>query len=375
MKRQEEYHISLEKLGVGYGGRPLIRDIDLDIRRGEIVTLIGPNGAGKSTILKTITRQLTQVCGKVLVEERNLTHYSWKELSQKMAVVLTDRVKPELMTCHDIVATGRYPYTGRLGILTAEDEKKVDAALATVRATELGERDFTSISDGQKQRVLLARAIAQEPDVIVLDEPTSYLDVRYKLELLKILGDMAKQRGITVVLSLHEIDLAMKISDRIICVSGDRIKATGTPEEIFREELIRELYQLDNGSFDPLFGSVELPRVQGKPEVFVLSAGGSGIPVYRSLQRKKIPFAAGILYTNDIDYRLAKVLAAEVISEKPFSPVSDEAFERAKEMISSCNRVINAGFPVGEMNIRMQELVREAEELGKIVTDVPVETE
>uniref|UniRef100_I5ATL4 ABC-type cobalamin/Fe3+-siderophore transport system, ATPase component n=1 Tax=Eubacterium cellulosolvens (strain ATCC 43171 / JCM 9499 / 6) TaxID=633697 RepID=I5ATL4_EUBC6 len=375
MKRQEEYHISLEKLGVGYGGRPLIRDIDLDIRRGEIVTLIGPNGAGKSTILKTITRQLTQVCGKVLVEERNLTHYSWKELSQKMAVVLTDRVKPELMTCHDIVATGRYPYTGRLGILTAEDEKKVDAALATVRATELGERDFTSISDGQKQRVLLARAIAQEPDVIVLDEPTSYLDVRYKLELLKILGDMAKQRGITVVLSLHEIDLAMKISDRIICVSGDRIKATGTPEEIFREELIRELYQLDNGSFDPLFGSVELPRVQGKPEVFVLSAGGSGIPVYRSLQRKKIPFGAGILYTNDIDYRLAKVLAAEVISEKPFSPVSDEAFERAREMIRSCNRVINAGFPVGEMNIRMQELVREAEELGKIVTDVPVETE
>lgn len=375
MKRQEEYHISLEKLGVGYGGRPLIRDIDLDIRRGEIVTLIGPNGAGKSTILKTITRQLTQVCGKVLLEERNLTHYSWKELSQKMAVVLTDRVKPELMTCHDIVATGRYPYTGRLGILTAEDEKKVDAALAMVRATELGERDFTSISDGQKQRVLLARAIAQEPDVIVLDEPTSYLDVRYKLELLKILGDMAKQRGITVVLSLHEIDLAMKISDRIICVSGDRIKATGTPEEIFREELIRELYQLDNGSFDPLFGSVELPRVQGKPEVFVLSAGGSGIPVYRSLQRKKIPFGAGILYTNDIDYRLAKVLAAEVVSEKPFSPVSDEAFERAREMIRSCNRVINAGFPVGEMNIRMQKLVREAEELGKIVTDVPVETE
>jgi iron complex transport system ATP-binding protein len=178
-----------------------------------------------------------------------------------------------------------------------------------------------------------------------------------------------------VVLSLHEIDLAMKISDRIICVSGDRIKATGTPVEIFREELIRELYQLDNGSFDPLFGSVELPRVQGKPEVFVLSAGGSGIPVYRSLQRKKIPFGAGILYTNDIDYRLAKVLAAEVVSEKPFSPVSDEAFERAREMIRSCNRVINAGFPVGEMNIRMQELVREAEELGKIVTDVPVETE
>lgn len=368
MMSKEKYPIRLSKLSVGYNGRALIGDIDLAIQRGEIVTLIGPNGAGKSTILKTITRQLEPVSGKVLFEDRLFTDYTWKELSKKVAVVLTDRVKPELMTCHDIVATGRYPYTGRLGILSEEDEKKVDEALEIVHAGELGQRDFNSISDGQKQRILLARAIAQEPEVLVLDEPTSYLDVRYKLDLLKIIGDMAKKKGITVVLSLHEIDLAMKISDRIICVGGDGIRHIGRPEEIFQEERIRELYEIDNGSFDPLFGSMELPAVKGEAEVFVLSSGGSGIPVYRRLQRQKIPFAAGILYTNDIDYRVAKILAAEVIEEQPFMPVSDAAFARAREMIRNCEEVINAGFPVGEANRRMQELAGEAEMLGKLLT-------
>ena len=115
--------------------------------------------------------------------------------------MLTERMKPELMTCHDIVATGRYPYTGRLGILSREDERKVDEALEAVHAQELGIRNFQEISDGQRQRVLLARAICQEPEVMILDEPTSYLDIRHKLELLAILRKMAKENGITVIMS------------------------------------------------------------------------------------------------------------------------------------------------------------------------------
>ena len=160
-----------------------------------------------------------------------------------MAVVLTERMRPELMTCHDIVATGRYPYTGRLGILSREDEDKVDEAMRIVHAEELGSRDFNAISDGQRQRVLLARAICQEPEIIVLDEPTSFLDIRHKLELLSILRSMAKEKGITVIMSLHEIDLAQKIADQILCVKGDHVCYYGTPEQIFEEQTIRELYQ------------------------------------------------------------------------------------------------------------------------------------
>ena len=132
------------------------------------------------------------------------------------------------MTCRDIVASGRYPYTGRLGLLTKRDEETVRDAMEAVHALELSERDFNAISDGQRQRILLARAICQEPEIIILDEPTSFLDIRHKLELLSILRSMAKEKKITVIMSLHEIDLAQKISDKIICVKGDTIGCCGS---------------------------------------------------------------------------------------------------------------------------------------------------
>ena len=375
MNKQDAY-ISMDNLAVGYNGKAIIKDICIDIGKGEIVTLIGPNGAGKSTILKSITRQLALIGGKVIFEEKDLHKMTSKDVSQKMAVVLTERLKAELMTCYDIVASGRYPYTGKLGLLTEEDEKMVDEAMAAVNATEFGPKDFNAISDGQKQRVLLARAICQDPEIIVLDEPTSFLDVRYKLELLSILRNMAKKKGITVIMSLHEIDLAEKVSDKIICVKGDRIYRYGTPEEIFEESMIRELYSIDNGFFDPLLGSIELPAPTGtifadamdamEPKVLVLSSGGSGVPIYRKLQKEDTPFIAGVLAENDIDYQLARLLAAEVITTPAFENITDEAFAKATEAIEKCDRVIVTEFPIGDTNARIRELIVAAEAAGKL---------
>ena len=196
---------------------------------------------------------------------------------------------------------------------------------------------------------------------------------------------MAREQKITVVMSLHEVDLAMKISDRILCVRGEEIFACGTPEEVLSDEVIRELYDLDPacGTFDALTGSVELPVAGGSgawrpegsgvppcavvfPEVLVISSGGTGIPVYRRLQREGVPFAAGILYRNDLDYRTAKRLAAEVVEEKPFEAIGDAAFGRAMELVRSCSAVINAGVTIGSCNRRMEEILRAAEELGKL---------
>lgn len=365
-----DYYFQMKDMTVGYNGQPLIRDISIGIEKGEIVTLIGPNGSGKSTILKSITRQLQMIAGSVLIDKNSLRDMAYKTLSTKMAVVLTERMKPELMTCHDVVATGRYPYTGRLGILSAEDEKKVEEAMTVVHAVELANRDFNAISDGQRQRILLARAICQEPEVIILDEPTSFLDIRHKLELLSILRNMAKKNDITVIMSLHEIDLAQKISDKIICVKGDTISHYGTPDTVFHEELIRDLYEINNGYYDPRFGSIELPRPLGEPEVFVISGCGTGIPVFRRLQKENTPFIAGILYTNDIDYQLARLLAADIIEEKPFCEISDAAFRKAAEAIEACRYVINAGVPVGDCNRRMEQLLELAEQSGKLCTSV-----
>lgn len=387
MSNKRDAYISMDNLAVGYNGKAIIKDICIDIGKGEIVTLIGPNGAGKSTILKSITRQLSLIGGKVWYGDKDLHKMTSKDVSTKMAVVLTERLKAELMTCYDIVASGRYPYTGKLGLLTEEDEKMVDEAMAAVNATDIGPRDFNAISDGQKQRVLLARAICQDPEIIVLDEPTSFLDVRYKLELLSILRNMAKKKGITVIMSLHEIDLAEKVSDKIICVKGDRIYRYGPPEEIFEEDMIRELYSIDNGFFDPLLGSIELPAPTGvvagdgsggtageaaaggtvaEPKVLVLSSGGSGIPVYRRLQKENTPFIAGVLSTNDIDYQLARLLAAEVITTPAFEEISDDAFAKAMDAVARCDRVIDTDFPIGTGNKRIEFIIRAAGDAGKL---------
>ena len=366
-KGGRDAYISMDNLAVGYNGKAIIRDICIDIAKGEIVTLIGPNGAGKSTILKSITRQLSLIGGKVWYGDKNLHKMTSKEVSTKMAVVLTERLKAELMTCYDIVASGRYPYTGKLGVLTEDDERKVDEAMAAVNATEFGPKDFNAISDGQKQRVLLARAICQDPEIIILDEPTSFLDVRYKLELLSILRNMAKKKGITVIMSLHEIDLAEKISDKIICVKGDHIYRYGAPDEVFEEEMIRDLYSIDNGFFDPLMGSIELPAPTGdEPKVLVLSSGGSGISVYRRLQKENTPFIAGVLSENDIDYQLARLLAAEVITTPAFEPISEEAFAKAMDAVARCDRVIDTDFPIGSANRRIEFILQAADDAGKL---------
>ena len=354
------HYFETQGLSVGYDGKTLIRDICLGIGKGEIVTLIGPNGSGKSTILKSLSRQLQAIAGAVYIDRQDVAKIQMGTLAKRMALVLTQRTNPELMTCRDVVSMGRYPYTGRLGVLSKEDETVVDHAMRTVRVEDLDERDFSAISDGQRQRVLLARALCQQPEIIILDEPTSFLDIRHKLELLTILRSMAQDEGITVVMSLHEIDLAQKVSDKIVCVKGDTIHRFGAPEDVFLENEIRTLYDVEQGFFDPLFGNVELPKPKGIPEVFVISACGTGIPIYRQLQRQGVPFAAGILYTNDVDYQLARLLACDVVTERPFCEISDAAFDRAIHAMRACKHVICANVEIGNSNRRMREFIEKS---------------
>ena len=344
-------------LTVGYNGIPLISDISMKVKKGEIVTLIGPNGSGKSTILKTITKHLAPIGGTVYIGKDELGKLSYRDLSKKVAVVLTERIRPELMNCREVVASGRYPYTNHLGILSAKDQEIVDKTMERVNISDLADKNFNAISDGQRQRILLARAICQEPEIIVLDEPTSFLDIKHKVELLGILREMAKEKDVTVIMSLHEIDLAEKISDRIVCVNGDMISNFGTPEEIFRGTKIQKLYQIEPETFNLHFGSIELPKMKGVPKTFVISACGSGIETYRRLQKERIPFCAGILYENDIDYQVAKVLAVDVVVEKPFMEISDETFARALEMMALCDNVIVCNVPIGDCNKKMQQLI------------------
>ncbi len=361
-----DVRLHTEDLSVGYNGRELIRGIALSLRPGEIMTLIGPNGAGKSTILKSVIRQLALVRGTVCLDGRDMAGLREGDVARRMSVVMTSHISPELMTCFDVAATGRYPYTGRLGILTREDREKVAQCLELVHAAELADQDFSRISDGQRQRVLLARALCQEPEVLVLDEPTSFLDIRHKLELLAILKDMVRRRRLAVLMSLHELDLAQKISDQVVCVHGDKIERQGPPEEIFTPDYMRQLYGGARGSYNALFGSLELEAVAGAPEVFVIGGGGAGIPVYRRLQRQGIPFAAGVLQENDLDFPVASALAAEVVAEKRFQPIGEASLRRAAAVMADCRRVLCPLTEFGPFNEGNRQLLRLAGEAGTL---------
>lgn len=249
-KEWEEMRIGMEyfrteELSVGYRGKVLLGNINIGIEKGKILTLVGPNGTGKSTILKTIIRQLEKIGGTVYVGKQDMKTWNIREMAKQVSVVLTEKIHPELMTCEEVVAMGRYPYTNALGKMTPEDKKVVEKALRTVHGEELAERDFSSLSDGQKQRIMLARAICQEPEMLVLDEPTAYLDIRFKMDLLNVLRDMADREGLTVVMSLHEVELAKRVSDKVLCIGEEGIDRYGTPKEVFTPGYIAQLFHVD----------------------------------------------------------------------------------------------------------------------------------
>ena len=335
-------YLETKDLSVGYHGKPLIEDIALHVQRGKIVTLIGPNGSGKSTILKTIIGQLSKVSGTVFLDGKAMEARSRNEIARRMAILMTARMEPELMTCRDVVGTGRYPYTGKLGILTSEDRAIVERSLVQVGGLDFADRPFANISDGQRQRILLARALCQEPDVLVLDEPTSFLDIRYKLEFLSVVQQLSRRQHLTVVMSLHEVDFAQRISDKVACIKGDRVERFGTAEEIFVPGYIESLYGVSVGDFDFRSGSLELEKPEGTPEVFVLGGSGTGTPVFRQLQRQGTPFVAGVLWTNDLDYPVARALAMETVSMPAFAPVSTETLELARQWIDATEYTVCA---------------------------------
>ena len=354
-----------DKLSAGYGDKTVVSDIALAAEPGQILCLIGPNGAGKSTLLKTLLRLLPPTAGAVYLEGQELRAYSERELARRSAAMLTGRPEPELMKSAEVIAAGRYPYTGRLGILSEEDRRVVRESMEKVGVSELADTDFTRLSDGQRQRVLLARALCQEPRLLLLDEPTSYLDIRHKLDFLQLLRELVRERQLAVVMSMHELELAQRFADRLLCIRDGRVDRAGSPEEIFSGGYIERLYGLARGSYDALAGTAEAGRMEGAPQVFVIGGGGSGIPVYRLLQRLGIPFAAGVLPENDLDTPTAKALGVQVITDRANEPVSAARADEALKVLASCEyAVCTTGF--GSVNRENRRLLEYAGKRGML---------
>ena len=283
--------ITTEKLVIGYDS-DLIRDISLQVKPGNVVTLIGPNGCGKTTLLKTLTGALKERGGVIFLNGEDRSQLSASEIAGRLSVMMTYKLKPSLMTCREVVEVGRYPYTGRLGILSEEDRKKVREAMEWTNVSDLSDTFFQNISDGQKQRVLLARAICQEPEILVLDEPTSFLDIRHKIDILQRILTLCKDRSIAVLMSLHELETAMHISDTVVAMGEGRVQKIGTPKEVFTEPFIRKLYHLE-GMDTGILGSEPWIRPGEEEESGHAVQGGEVSKVTTKLPDEKKPDRKG----------------------------------------------------------------------------------
>lgn len=236
--------LQIEQGRIGYGERTVGAGVNLTFQKPEIVSIIGPNGSGKSTVLKTLGRLLEPMGGTVLLDGKNIHHMNAKAVARIISMLPQSAQAPQDMTVRDLVKCGRLPYQNAFSSLKDTDVAAVEAALEETGLVNLQHRPLRDLSGGERQRAWLAMAIAQEPDILMLDEPTTFLDVRYQLELMKLVVKLHKTRGITVIMVLHDLNHAAHFSHRLIAVKKGQIVADGAVPDIFNEAVLSKLYDV-----------------------------------------------------------------------------------------------------------------------------------
>ncbi len=251
--------LSTDELAIGYRDRLVADHLSLDLYPGDVVALVGPNGTGKTTLLRTLAGLLPPLAGSVALEGAPLASLSARERAQRLGIVLTERLQTGYLTGFELAAAGRYPHTGWQGKLGHEDVAIVDEALALVGAAAFRDRPVASLSDGERQRVMVARALAQQPRLLLLDEVTSFMDVPRRVAFFALLGELGAQRGYAIVISTHELELALRCANRLWLYDGTKL-LDGAPEDLILSGDFARIFAADGVSFDEDAGHFELRR-------------------------------------------------------------------------------------------------------------------
>ena len=236
--------LKTSSLSIGYANKAVVSDINVSLNEGDIIALIGPNGAGKSTLFKTFSTHIKPVDGKIELFGRDINLYSNNERAKLLGIVLTERPDDMFLKVYDVVAAGRYPYTGMFGKLSEDDEKEIKASLELVGVNNLIDRVFNTLSDGEKQKVMIAKAIAQNTPIIMLDEPTAFLDYPSKIELFSLLKKLAKEQTKAILFSSHDLELLLRYTDNIWIIAKDLPFASGQSSELLKNGIIQKYFQL-----------------------------------------------------------------------------------------------------------------------------------
>ncbi len=243
------------KVSAGYGGKEILTDLDLTVPPGKITAIVGANACGKSTLLRTLSRLLTPKAGQVLLDGKSIHSMSPRKLAQTMGLLPQSPIAPEGISVVDLVSRGRHPHHGIIARWGEKDEEAVASALEATRTVELAHRSVDELSGGQRQRVWIAMALAQETQLLLLDEPTTFLDIAHQVEVLDLLTDLNRQRSATVVMVLHDLNLAARYADVLIAMSDGRIHRHGGADRVLTQNMVREVFGLESQIVrDPISG-------------------------------------------------------------------------------------------------------------------------
>lgn len=364
--------IKINDLVVGYDASPVLAGVTLEVSGGQFVGIVGPNGSGKTTLLRAIARVLRPSSGEVLIDEREVFSISARELAREQAVVPQDTVPAFDFTALEIVLMGRSPHLGRFQSESASDMAITEQAMRHTGTWEVAQRPFAALSGGERQRVVIARALAQEPRVILLDEPTNHLDINYQFEILSLISRLNKERGLTVVAVLHDLNLAAQYCDTLVMIGGGNVQAMGTPSETLTAENVRRVYGAEvwvrkhptSGRPYVIAGigktiEREADRFDRRPKVHVICGGGSGAPVFAKLLRRGYDVSAGVINSGDTDQEAADALGVSHIKAPPFTPISKDAADQDLKLARQADVVVVSDMPYGNGNLLSAEAVSE----------------
>jgi iron complex transport system ATP-binding protein len=368
--------LSVNHMSFSFGDVQVLKDISFEVSPGEFMGVMGPNGSGKTTLLRCVTKFLPSEDGMVLVGSKPLNGLTNAEMAKTFAVVPQSSATDFPFTVRDIVMMGRIPHIGsRLSGESKRDIDVVHVAMERTNTLQFAKRIFSELSGGEKQRVIIARAIAQKPKVLLLDEPTAYLDISGQLEIMDLLKKLNREEGITTIAVLHDVNLAARYCDRIALLNQGRLEAIGAPKEVLNPETIQSVYGVDvSVRRDPLTQTIYIMPHSASTaihkhgtRVHLLCGGGAGGMVMKSLHDGGYSVTAGVLNVLDSDYENAKDMHIQVVAEAPFAPVSPENHAENLKLVDESVAVVVSPFPVGPGNLRNLEAATHALMTGKKV--------
>ena len=368
--------IKLESAYFSYPGREIFRELSLSLEEGEILALIGPNSSGKTTLLKLMDGLLQPQRGKVFLDGEELDRLSRSRVAKRVAVVPQETELPFSFTVAEIVLMGRAPYLGRFGWETRKDLDIAREAMALTDVAELEKRLFAELSQGEKQRVSMARALAQEPKVILLDEPASHLDINHQVEMHELIRRLNLEKNLTVLNISHDLNLAAEYSHRMALLHRGSIYALGTPSTVITEENIRRVYETTvMVEKNPISGAPRVTPV-GKSRmektgalrtIHIICGEGSGVDSARRLLLRGYRVSLGVLNIGDTDQKIGKTLGLDMAMEEPFSPISEPAYRENQLLMEKADLIVVERFLVGKGNLLNLQAAVDALGKGKRV--------